>query len=120
MLKSKDERMTTGYKLFLDDIITVDMVYPEINEDDFIIVRNFENFKLVIPEKGLPESISFDNDLGLDINNIIAPRGYAAAKWLVYESGLNLTDLKFSVHPANPVVCKRILPAGKGGYYAVR
>ena len=48
MLKSKDERMTTGYKLFLDDIITVDMVYPEINEDDFIIVRNFETFKLVI------------------------------------------------------------------------
>jgi len=48
MLKSKDERMTTGYKLFLDDIRTVDMVYPEINEDDFIIVRNFENFKLVI------------------------------------------------------------------------
>ena len=34
---------------------------------------------------GLPNFISFDNDLGLDGNEEVAPDGYACAKWLVYE-----------------------------------
>ena len=100
--------MNTNYKLFLDDIRTVEMVYPKMNNDDFIVVRNFEDFKSVILERGMPECISFDNDLGLDINNNIAPDGYAAAKWLVYESGLDLTYLKFKVHSANPVAAIQI------------
>lgn len=61
-----------------------------------------------IKTHGLPNLISFDNDLGLDENNILATDGYAAAKWLVYESGLDLTDLKFYVHSANPVAAAQI------------
>jgi hypothetical protein len=38
----------------------------------------------------------------------VAPDGYAAAKWLVYESGLDLTNLKFIVHSANPVAAEQI------------
>ena len=79
-----------------------------MSNSDFIIVRNFADFKLVIFEKGLPEYISFNNDLGLDFNNGIARDGYAAAKWLVYESGLNLADLKFGVHSANSVASIQI------------
>jgi hypothetical protein len=40
---------------------------------------------------GLPDLISFDNDLGLDANDEVARDGYACAKWLVYESGLDLS-----------------------------
>jgi len=97
-----------SYKLFLDDIRNVDIVYKSMTNDDFVVVRNFYDFKKVILENGLPELISFDNDLGLDENDIIAEDGYAAAKWLVYESGLDLQNLKFNVHSANPVAAQQI------------
>lgn len=96
------------YKLFLDDIRDVKMVYKKLTDDDFVIVRNFADFKKVILENGLPELISFDNDLGLDENGNIAEDGYAAAKWLVYESRLDLENLKFNVHSANPVAARQI------------
>jgi len=96
------------YKLFLDDIREVKMVYKNLTDEDFVIVRNCKDFKQVIIENGLPELISFDNDLGLDENENIAEDGYAAAKWLVYESGLDLRNLKFNVHSANPVASQQI------------
>tara|TARA_R110000868_G_scaffold146772_2_gene367760 strand:- start:591 stop:932 length:342 start_codon:yes stop_codon:yes gene_type:complete len=97
-----------SYKLFLDDIRNVPMVYRNLTNDDFIIVRNFSDFKKIILQRGLPDFVSFDNDLGLDENDIIAPDGYAAAKWLVYESCLDLTKLEFHVHSANPVAAQQI------------
>lgn len=96
------------YKLFLDDIRTVEMVYKNITGQDFVVVRNFNDFKSTIKQRGLPEFISFDNDLGLDTNGNVAPDGYDAAKWLVYESDLDLTKLKFKVHSANPVARMQI------------
>lgn len=96
------------YNLFLDDIRTLDMVYPGMWPDDWIVVRTYQEFVACIGRYGLPGLISFDNDLGLDGNGEVAPDGYAAAKWLVYESGLDLTDLKFNVHSANPVAAEQI------------
>lgn len=95
-------------KLFLDDIRSIDMVYDKSRESEFDIVRTYDDFVAYIVKNGLPDFISFDNDLGLDINGEVAPDGYAAAKWLVYESGLNLINLKFNVHSANPVAAKQI------------
>ena len=95
-------------KLFLDDLRTVDMIYDESAINDFDVVRSYHEFVNYIQINGLPEFISFDNDLGLDNNGEIAPDGYAAAKWLVYESGLDLTNLKFNVHSANPVATEQI------------
>ena len=95
-------------KLFLDDIRTIDMVYDASQESEFDIVRNYNDFISYIKEKGLPNFISFDNDLGLDDKGDLAPDGYAAAKWLVYESGLDLSRLEFSVHSANPVASEQI------------
>ncbi|MCZ8286534.1 MAG: hypothetical protein O9353_13875 [Bacteroidia bacterium] len=92
-----------SYQLFLDDIRTVAMVYPQTAESDFVIVRDHAAFKETILKHGLPSFISFDNDLGLDENLELAPDGYACAKWLVYESGLDLRELGFYVHSANPV-----------------
>lgn len=95
-------------KLFLDDIRTIDMVYKASMEPQFDIVRTYEAFVEYIQINGLPHYISFDNDLGLDANGEVARDGYACAKWLVYESGLDLTELDFYVHSANPVAAKQI------------
>ncbi len=95
-------------KLFLDDIREIGMVYDSSQIDQFVIVRNYADFVSYIQENGLPPLISFDNDLGLDASGEVAPDGYAAAKWLVYESGLDLRNLKFKVHSANPVASEQI------------
>jgi hypothetical protein len=95
-------------KLFLDDLRTIDMVYDKSAENDFDIVRSYDEFVHYIQKHGLPDFISFDNDLGLDSHGEVAPDGYAAAKWLVYESGLDLRKLTFKVHSANPVAAEQI------------
>lgn len=95
-------------KLFLDDIRTVDMVYPNASQGEFHVVRNYADFVEYITETGLPDFISFDNDLGLDQTGNVAPDGYAAAKWLVYKSGYDLRNLQFHVHSANPVAAEQI------------
>ncbi|WP_126243325.1 SMI1/KNR4 family protein [Chitinophaga rhizosphaerae] len=97
-----------AYQLFLDDLRTADMVYRDRPVSDFIIVRSFDAFKSTILERGLPAFISFDNDLGLDASGKLAPDGYAAAKWLVFESGFDLLELKYHVHSANPVAAVQI------------
>ena len=95
-------------KLFLDDLRSVDMVYDKNTVDDYAIVRTYTEFVAYIHAYGLPDFISFDNDLGLDEHGEVAPDGYAAAKWLVYESGLDLSSLTFHVHSANPVAAEQI------------
>ena len=95
-------------KLFLDDVRTVDMIYSAEEIPQFVVVRTYAEFVEYIKESGLPDFISFDNDLGLDESGNLAPDGYAAAKWLVYESGLNLRALQFRVHSANPVAAEQI------------
>ena len=95
-------------KLFLDDIRTVDMVYDKSLENEFDIVRTYDEFVNYIINNGLPKFISFDNDLGLDEKGNLAPDGYAAAKWLVYESDLDVRDLEYKVHSANPVAAEQI------------
>ena len=96
------------YKLFLDDIRNVPMVFPNLTNTDIIIVRSYVDFVSYINENGLPSFISFDNDLGEDENHLVLPDGHDCAKWLVYESGLNIKDLTFNVHSANPVAKKQI------------
>ncbi|MCR6641636.1 MAG: hypothetical protein NVV82_22260 [Sporocytophaga sp.] len=95
-------------KLFLDDIRTVDMIYDKSVVSEFDVVRSYKDFVNYIQSNGLPDFISFDNDLGLDENGEVAFDGYAAVKWLVYESGIDLRSLKFNVHSANPVAAKQI------------
>ncbi|WP_224995710.1 cyclic-phosphate processing receiver domain-containing protein [Cesiribacter sp. SM1] len=95
-------------KLFLDDIRTVDMVYDPSMVAEFDVVRSYAEFINYLQENGLPDFVSFDNDLGLDERGEVAPDGYAAAKWLVYESGLDMTNFTFKVHSANPVAAEQI------------
>ncbi len=83
-------------RLYLDDIRPTPEGFSHT-------VRSYEDFVYFIKTRGLPSFISFDNDLGCDENEVVLPDGYACAKWLVYESELDLTALNFKVHSANPV-----------------
>ncbi len=84
------------------------MVYRNLSNEDFIVVRDYDRFISHIMENGLPSFISFDNDLGIDSNGVLLKDGYSCAKWLVYDSQLDLTHLKFNVHSANPVASIQI------------
>lgn len=92
-----------SYQLFLDDLRTIQMVYPDKSSADFVIVRTYHEFVDTVLQNGLPDFISFDNDLGCDESGIPLLEGYDAVKWLVYESGLDLSNLSFKVHSSNPV-----------------
>ncbi len=100
--------MERNYKLFLDDLRNVNQVFQDLTNSDFVIVRSYKAFVSCIQRNGLPYFISFDNDLGESEAGIILKDGYACAKWLVYNSKLDLTELEFHIHSANPVAKKQI------------
>ena len=90
-----------SYKMFIDD-----ERYPV--EDDFIIVRNKNEFLSFLKRLGAPSYISFDHDLASNEYN-----GYDLAKILVEidmnENGNFLPcNFSFYVHSANPVGKKNI------------
>jgi len=70
MLKTLKNKMS--YNLFLDDIRRPEdafnyMHLPVFNKKEWIIVRNYYAFITLIEKKGVPEIISFDHDLGGEI-----------------------------------------------------
>lgn len=97
------------YKIFFDDIRTVDMVYGPGRESEFEVVRNVNDFKALIEERGIPEYISFDHDLGLDEYGNLAEDAYDAVKWMVYEKEYDLREMDFGVHSDNPVGADSIM-----------
>lgn len=87
--------ITMGYKIFLDDERMPDWVY-DTNNSDWVIVRNLTDFKNTILEKGLPDFISFDNDLGASMEE-----GKDAAKWMVYDMEFDISNMEYKSHSAN-------------------
>ncbi len=102
-------------KLYLDDVRTP-------NDEEWIVVRNYEQFVDRINQHGLEniEVISLDHDLGdsamteyynnvkdnytLDYSNISEKTGYDACKFIVnrsIETGIPLPQIY--VHSANPI-----------------
>ena len=66
-------------------------------------IKSYKAFTKTILSIGLPELISFDNDLGEE------KEGYDCAKWLVeYCMDRNLPLPKWQVHSANPVARNNI------------
>lgn len=64
------------YNLFLDDVrmpydVGNYMLPVELGamyrKEEWIIVRNFNDFKKALDEKGIPNKVSFDHDLGEDV-----------------------------------------------------
>jgi hypothetical protein len=118
-------------KLFLDDIRlpkdAIGLVSSNMNqfywENDWFVVKNYDEFRNYIEKNGLPDFISFDHDLA-DFHYDLKPEdydsmseddmvrkfgsmektGFDCAKWLVdwcLENSLKLPD--FVVHSANPI-----------------
>lgn len=84
-------------KLFIDDI-------RDPIQDDFIVLRNYAEAVGLMRQKGCPNFISFDHDLGTadDLT------GYDIAKWIVNRdidmNGAFIPhDFDYVVHSANPV-----------------
>lgn len=101
ILPSKHEtpKSLKEYRIFLDDERMVHDVYKE--SYDFVTVRNLEEFKRVIFDRGVPTFISFDHDLGEDEHGAVRPGGYDVAKWLVYEMELDISEMDYKVHSWN-------------------
>lgn len=89
-------------KLFLDDLRVPRDIYKNIDTDngDWIVVRSFNEAAKFVQDNGVPEVISFDNDLGES-----QLEGYDFAKFLVEgdQRGLFTLPKQFSwnVHSAN-------------------
>lgn len=109
--------MNTPYRIFLDDLRTIEMVYPNQLFPDFqafmdiselTICRTMEEAVALIESKGyLPSFISFDNDLGEDNKGKPLKEGIDFAHWIV-ESVLDEKyvleeDFDFFVHSANSI-----------------
>lgn len=117
------------YNLFLDDFrvpndcssYTGNKLYVD---EDWIIVRNYNEFVKIIKEKGLPSKISFDHDLApehytpekywnsyqkskkwQESQKYVEKTGFDCAKWLIdYCMDNNIDDFpEFYIHSMNPV-----------------
>jgi predicted AAA+ superfamily ATPase len=120
-------------KLFLDDIRipkdAITLIPSNFNrfyfENDWDIVRSYNEFVQYIERNGTPEFVSFDHDLGdtamdeyfrnvktkgiLDYDNIKEKTGFDCAKFLVeYCMDKNQSLPEYLVHSANPVGKKNI------------
>ena len=95
--------------LFLDDErIPSDVFWngAEYQELEWVVVRNSDEFKQWIEQNGIPDLISFDNDLGLE-----SLEGYECAKWLCEDYCLRQEARLqgYLVHSKNNVNHEKIL-----------
>lgn len=91
-------------KMFLDDERLPPSNWTNYN---FIVFRSVIEAKHFILETKCPSFISFDHDLGENVET-----GYDFAKWLVDKdldnNGFIPADFTFDVHSMNPVGAKNI------------
>lgn len=110
-----------SYYLLLDDIRWVEdvrkyCILPNINDEEWIIARNYKEFVDLITLRGVPQFVSFDHDLGLShyghgLNNDEIPyesykekTGLDCSKWLVnYCMERGIKHPYYQVHSMNPV-----------------
>ena len=101
------------YNLFLDDErFPRQVTWVNLPLAEWQIVRSFNEFVETIKKQGVPNHISFDNDLSdFDAANAKTPNhqskektGYDCAKFLVnYCQETNIKFPNYTVHSMNPV-----------------
>lgn len=94
--------------IFLDDErVPEDVTWTLLPDGEPIIVRTQDEFQRHIMLNGIPNRISFDNDLGDGFGE-----GIECAKWMteqIMNGELALPDdFDFTVHSKNPVAADRI------------
>jgi hypothetical protein len=78
---------------------------PEYQGLSLIWVKTYQEFVYCITKNGLPQMISFDNDLGRQLE------GKDCAKWLfayLVDTNYPFPTYDISVHSANPVAAQEI------------
>ena len=109
------------YNLYLDDVRFPKDSLKWCKEQplvEWVIVRNYNQFVEIIKQRGVPNHISFDNDLSdFDAANAKTPNyqpkektGYDCAKFLVnYCQDNNVKFPHYTVHSMNPVGKENII-----------
>lgn len=95
--------------LFLDDErVPSDVTWITMPDYDWDIVRNQAQFEHHVTSFGIPDHISFDNDLGDGMGE-----GIFCAQWLVdqvLDGNLEWNpEFKFTVHSKNNIAANRII-----------
>lgn len=113
---NKLKKINKKYNLFLDDERFPYVSNPELDDvsafnytnynpfkyEKWVIVRNFNEFTNEVKKRGLPEKVSFDNDLG-DVSDDIEKTGYDCVKWLCnYCQDNKLKFPEYYIHSMNP------------------
>lgn len=113
-----------SYSLFLDDFRYPEDAFDYTHQtvyidEDWVIVRNYDEFVNAIKEKGIPEVISFDHDLadehyGMqdhpEYGLMTEKSGYHCAKWLIdycLDNKLDIPKFIF-IHSMNPAGAQNI------------
>jgi hypothetical protein len=96
------------YKLFLDDErIPSDVTWIVMHDGPWVIVRSQPEFEAYVLAHGMPDVISFDNDLGTGMGE-----GRFCARWLVEQllDGIVVFNpaFAFTVHSKNTVAAEWI------------
>lgn len=88
-LEKSMEHHTKG--IFLDDIRFPSDLTHYISKEELVpylltnwtVIRNYHDFVAYIFKNGIPSIISFDHDLGVNVDNTEAESGYDAVKYIV-------------------------------------
>jgi hypothetical protein len=95
------------YNLFLDDKREIKTIIYNPG-DSWIVCKTFQEAVSVVTEKGAPEYMSLDHDLGM----LSEGDGFDFVKWLVaqdMERKIDLSNTSFDCHSANPAGKVQIL-----------
>lgn len=87
------------YKLFLDDV-------RNPPDNSWILARSYEDAVRLVNTHGIPNTVSFDHDLGDNV-----PTGKDFANFLIdldLDSNIMPKDFTFFVHSANPCGAENI------------
>lgn len=93
------------YKMFLDDLREITDIYSIGEAKSFTLARSYEEAMDLITLHGIPNFISFDNDLGESTPGHNIPEGYDLCKKIVELDMDDIhqipADFSFHVHSAN-------------------
>ena len=108
--QTMNEAPKKGYWLLIDDERQPKDVYKlsgnidYFNNNNWVVVKSYDEFVSQIEKNGLPERISFDHDLGM------GKSGMDCVKWLVeYCMDKHVPFPKYVVHSQNPVGKQNII-----------